>query len=134
MTSKLISKGGGVFARTEKSIKISPEIRALLGIDAKEIEPSALMTAILKAPVQLLWFGGIGTYIKDRSEGHLDVGDPGNDAIRVNGADVQAQRSSAKVPTLASRRLGVLATHCAVAGSTPTSSTTAPAWIVRIMR
>jgi glutamate dehydrogenase len=88
--SKLISKGGGVFARTEKSIKISPEIRALLGIDAKEIEPSALMTAILKAPVQLLWFGGIGTYIKDRSEGHLDVGDPGNDAIRVNGADVRA--------------------------------------------
>jgi glutamate dehydrogenase len=89
--SKLISKGGGVFSRTEKSIKISHEIRALLGIDAKEIEPSALMTAILKAPVQLMWFGGIGTYIKDRSEGHLDVGDPGNDAIRVNGADVQAK-------------------------------------------
>lgn len=89
--TKLISKGGGVFARTEKSIKTTPEIRGLLGIDAKEIEPSALMTAILKAPVQLMWFGGIGTYIKDRSENHLDVGDPGNDAIRVNGADVQAQ-------------------------------------------
>jgi glutamate dehydrogenase len=89
--AKLISKGGGVFARTEKSIKTTPEIRNLLGIDAKEIEPSALMTAILKAPVQLMWFGGIGTYIKDRSENHLDVGDPSNDAIRVNGADVQAQ-------------------------------------------
>lgn len=89
--AKLISKGGGVFARTEKSIKTTAEIRALLGIDAKEIEPSALMTAILKAPVQLMWFGGIGTYIKDRSESHLDVGDPGNDAIRVNGADVRAQ-------------------------------------------
>jgi len=88
---KLISKGGGVFARTEKSIKTTPEIRALLGIDAKEIEPSALMTAILRASVQLMWFGGIGTYIKDRSESHLDVGDPGNDAIRVNGADVRAQ-------------------------------------------
>lgn len=88
--TKLISKGGGVFARTEKSIKTTPEIRALLGIDAKEIEPSALMTAILKAPVQLMWFGGIGTYIKDRSESHLDVGDPGNDPIRVNGADVRA--------------------------------------------
>ena len=88
---KLISKGGGVFARSEKSIKTTPEIRALLGIDAKEIEPSALMTAILKAPVQLMWFGGIGTYIKDKSESHLDVGDPGNDAIRVNGADVRAQ-------------------------------------------
>jgi glutamate dehydrogenase len=89
--AKLISKGGGVFARSEKSIKTTPEIRALLGISAKEIEPSALMTAILKAPVQLMWFGGIGTYIKDKTESHLDVGDPGNDAIRVNGADVRAQ-------------------------------------------
>ncbi|HEV7233585.1 MAG TPA: NAD-glutamate dehydrogenase domain-containing protein, partial [Sphingorhabdus sp.] len=88
---KLISKGGGVFARTEKSIKTTPEIRALLGIEAKEIEPAALMTAILRAPVQLMWFGGIGTYIKDKSESHLDVGDPGNDAIRVNGAEVRAQ-------------------------------------------
>ena len=88
---KLISKGGGVFARSEKSIKTTPEIRALLGIDLKEIEPAALMTAILKAPVQLMWFGGIGTYIKDKSESHIDVGDPGNDAIRVNGADVRAQ-------------------------------------------
>lgn len=88
---KLISKGGGVFARTEKSIKTTPEIRALLGIDAKDIEPAALMTSILKAPVQLMWFGGIGTYIKDKSESHVDVGDPGNDAIRVNGADVRAQ-------------------------------------------
>ena len=89
--AKLISRGGGVFARTDKMIKTSSEIRTLLGIDAKEIEPSALMTAILKAPVQLLWFGGIGTYIKDRTESHLDVGDPGNDAIRVNGADVRAR-------------------------------------------
>jgi glutamate dehydrogenase len=89
--AKLISKGGGVFARSEKSIKTTPEIRNLLGIQDKEIEPAALMTAILKAPVQLMWFGGIGTYIKDRSESHLDVGDPGNDAIRVNGADVRAQ-------------------------------------------
>jgi glutamate dehydrogenase len=89
--SKLISKGGGVFARSEKSIKTTPEIRALLGIDAKDVEPAALMTAILKAPVQLMWFGGIGTYIKDKSESHIDVGDPANDAIRVNGADVRAQ-------------------------------------------
>jgi glutamate dehydrogenase len=88
--AKLISKGGGVFARTDKIIKTTSEIRSLLGIVTKEIEPSVLMTAILKAPVQLMWFGGIGTYIKDRSESHLDVGDPGNDFIRVNGADVQA--------------------------------------------
>ncbi len=89
--AKLISKGGGVFARSEKSIKTTPEIRTLLGIDAREIEPAALMIAILKAPVQLMWFGGIGTYIKARSESHLDVGDPGNDALRINGADVRAQ-------------------------------------------
>jgi glutamate dehydrogenase len=89
--AKLISKGGGVFARSEKSIKTTPEIRALLGIDAKELEPAALMTAILKAPVQLMWFGGIGTYIKDKSESQLEVGDPGNDAIRINGAEVRAQ-------------------------------------------
>ena len=88
--AKLISKGGGVFARSEKSIKTTPEIRTLLGIDAREIEPAALMIAILKAPVQLMWFGGIGTYIKARSESHLDVGDPGNDALRINGADVRA--------------------------------------------
>ncbi len=88
--AKLISKGGGVFARSEKSITTTPEIRALLGIDDKELEPAALMTAILKAPVQLLWFGGIGTYIKDRSESHLEVGDPGNDALRVNGTQVRA--------------------------------------------
>ncbi len=88
--AKLISKGGGVFARSEKSIKTTPEIRALLGIEDKEIEPAALMTAILKAPVQLMWFGGIGTYIKDRSESHLEVGDPANDAIRINGAQVRA--------------------------------------------
>ena len=89
--AKLISKGGGVFARTEKSIKTTPEIRELLGIEDKELEPSALMTAILKAPVQLMWFGGIGTYIKDASENHIEVGDPGNDAIRVNGSQVLAQ-------------------------------------------
>jgi glutamate dehydrogenase len=88
---KLISKGGGVFARSEKSIKTTPEIRELLGIEDKELEPSALMTAILKAPVQLMWFGGIGTYIKDASENHIEVGDPGNDALRVNGSQVRAQ-------------------------------------------
>jgi glutamate dehydrogenase len=88
---KHISKGGGVFARSDKSIRTTSEIRMLLGIDAKDIEPSALMTAILKMPVQLMWFGGIGTYIKDKSESHPDVGDPANDAIRVNGGDVRAQ-------------------------------------------
>jgi glutamate dehydrogenase len=89
--AKLISKGGGIFARSEKSITTTPEIRSLLGIDAKTIEPSALMTAILKADVGLLWFGGIGTYIKDISENHIEVSDPANDAIRINGRDVRAK-------------------------------------------
>jgi glutamate dehydrogenase len=88
---KLISKGGGLFARTEKSVKLTNEMRQLLGIDAKEIEPAALMTAILKSDVQLLWFGGIGTYIKDKTQANSEVGDPANDAIRVNGVDVRAK-------------------------------------------
>jgi glutamate dehydrogenase len=87
----LISAGGGVFPRTQKSIALSPEIRALLEIEAEEIDPAGLMTAILKAPADLLWFGGIGTYIKARSENNAEVGDPGNDAIRVNGADLRVK-------------------------------------------
>ena len=88
---KLISKGGGLFARTEKSIKLSNEMRKLLGIEAKEVEPSALMAAILKSDVQLMWFGGIGTYIKDKTQANSEVGDPANDAIRVNGSDIRAK-------------------------------------------
>ncbi len=88
---KLISKGGGLFARTEKSVTLTNEMRTLLGIDVKEIEPAVLMTAILKSDVQLLWFGGIGTYIKDKTQANSEVGDPANDAIRVNGRDVRAK-------------------------------------------
>ena len=87
----LISKGGGVFARDQKSIKLSKKARDLLGIDTKEIEPEALVSAIVKAPIDLLWFGGIGTYIKAETESNSDVGDPSNDALRVNAAEVQAK-------------------------------------------
>ena len=87
----LISAGGGVFPRSQKSIPLSPEIRALLEIEESEIEPAALIVAILRAPIDLLWFGGIGTYIKGRSESHAEVGDPGNDAIRVNAAELRAR-------------------------------------------
>ncbi|MFR1445967.1 NAD-glutamate dehydrogenase domain-containing protein, partial [Acinetobacter baumannii] len=80
----LISKGGGVFPRTEKSIPLSPEIQALLGLDVKEIDPTSLISAILRARVGLLWFGGIGTYIKAASESNGEVGDPANDRLRVN--------------------------------------------------
>jgi glutamate dehydrogenase len=87
----LISKGGGVFPRSAKSIKLSKQARAALGIESKEIEPEALITAILKAPVDLLWFGGIGTYVKAPQESHIQVGDPANDGLRVDGTDIRAR-------------------------------------------
>ena len=87
----LISKGGGVFARTCKQIPLSDDVRALLGIAAAELDPEALITAILKAPVDLLWFGGIGTYVKASAENNVAVGDPANDGLRINGADVRAR-------------------------------------------
>jgi glutamate dehydrogenase len=87
----LVSAGGGIFPRSQKSIPVSAEMRALLGIEGEEIAPAALITSILKAPVDLLWFGGIGTYIKGRSQNNGEVGDPANDAIRIDGGDVRAK-------------------------------------------
>ncbi|WP_230530500.1 NAD-glutamate dehydrogenase [Microvirga roseola] len=87
----LISKGGGVFPRNAKSISLSPEIRALLELDKAEATPAEVMSAILKAPVGLLWFGGIGTYIRSSSETDEQVGDRANDPIRITGADVRAK-------------------------------------------
>lgn len=89
--SDLISSGGGVFSRDQKSIKLSKKARDVLGIDTKEIEPDALVSAIMKAPVDLIWFGGIGTYIKAETESNADVGDPANDALRVNASEVRAK-------------------------------------------
>ncbi len=88
---KLISKGGGVFSRSLKRIKLSPQVRKALDIDAKEIEPEVLISAILAAPVDLLWFGGIGTYIKASSENNIAVGDPVNDTLRIDAANVRAK-------------------------------------------
>ena len=88
---KLLSKGGGIFARTEKSIELSEEARKLLGIDTKTIDPTGLINAILKAEVDLLWFGGIGTYIKASSQSQADVGDPSNDMLRADARDLRAK-------------------------------------------
>jgi glutamate dehydrogenase len=88
---KKISKGGGVFPRTLKSIPLSKEVRALLEIEADAIAPAELLTAILKAPVELLYLGGIGTYVKAKGESHVDVGDKTNDVLRVNGADLRVK-------------------------------------------
>ncbi|PBC79562.1 glutamate dehydrogenase [Streptomyces sp. TLI_235] len=87
----LISAGGGVFPRTAKAIQLSPQVRERLGIDAAKITPAELMKAILQAPVDLFWNGGIGTYIKASTETNAEVGDKANDAIRVNGAQVRAR-------------------------------------------
>ncbi|MEU5184685.1 NAD-glutamate dehydrogenase [Streptomyces longwoodensis] len=89
----LLSAGGGVFPRTAKSIPLNGHVRAALGIDEKvtKMTPADLMKAILRAPVDLLWNGGIGTYVKASTESHADVGDKANDAIRVDGADLRAK-------------------------------------------
>ncbi|MEJ5976939.1 NAD-glutamate dehydrogenase domain-containing protein [Novosphingobium sp. PS1R-30] len=86
----LISKGGGVFPRSLKSIPLSAEVREVLGIDAESTDPETLISAILKAPVDLLWFGGIGTYVKAAGENNVQVGDPANDGLRVDGREVRA--------------------------------------------
>jgi glutamate dehydrogenase len=88
---KLISKGGGIFKRSEKSIKLSPEMKACLGTKQASMAPNELIHNVLKMPVDLIWNGGIGTYIKSSKESHSDVGDRANDSLRVNGKDVNAR-------------------------------------------
>ena len=88
---KRISKGGGVFLRSAKSIPISPEIKQALDIQADSLTPSELIKCILKAPVDLLWNGGIGTFIKSNGESHADAGDRVNDPIRVNGEELRCK-------------------------------------------
>jgi len=89
--ASLISLGGGVWARSEKSIPISPQARAALGIEADRLAPTELLSAILKAPVDLLYNGGIGTYVKSSEEANADVGDRANDALRIDGRDLRAK-------------------------------------------
>ena len=86
----LIGKGGGVYARSLKEIPLSDEVKALIGSEAASLAPAALIHELLKAKTDLLWFGGIGTYIKASTQNNLDVGDRANDGLRVNGKEVQA--------------------------------------------
>ncbi|MBT6093698.1 MAG: NAD-glutamate dehydrogenase, partial [Rhodospirillaceae bacterium] len=86
--AKLLSKGGAIFSRKSKSLDLSPEVRQCFGITKKSVTPDELMGQLLRAEVDLMWFGGIGTYIKANTESHLDVGDRANDAIRINGAEL----------------------------------------------
>lgn len=89
--SSLISQGGGVFERSQKSIPLSAEVKAWLGTDADHMAPSALIHELLKADVELLYNGGIGTYIKASSESHAQAQDRANDDLRVDGRDIQAR-------------------------------------------
>lgn len=86
-----ISAGGGVFSRSAKSITLSPEVRRCLAVEDERLAPNDLIKAILRAPVDLLWNGGIGTYVKSESERHSLVGDKANDGLRINGNELRAQ-------------------------------------------
>nr|WP_235913132.1 NAD-glutamate dehydrogenase domain-containing protein [Croceibacterium salegens] len=88
---ELISKGGGVYPRTAKTVTISKEVAAALGTSQREFDPESLINAILKSPVDLIWFGGIGTYVRATAESDAQVGDPTNDALRVTASEVRAK-------------------------------------------
>ncbi|MGD9527334.1 MAG: NAD-glutamate dehydrogenase, partial [Pseudonocardia sp.] len=87
----LISPGGGVFARTAKAVPLADELRRALDIDAEALSPDELIRAILKAPVDLVWNGGVGTYVKASTELNTEVGDKNNDAVRVDAADLRCR-------------------------------------------
>ncbi|WP_433283151.1 NAD-glutamate dehydrogenase [Micromonospora sp. CA-244673] len=91
--AELISAGGGIYPRTAKSLPVSPQVRAVLGLDddVTQISPQELMKAILTAPVDLFWNGGIGTYVKASTQTNAEVGDKSNDAIRVDGKGLRCR-------------------------------------------
>ena len=89
--ARLLSAGGAVLPRHAKSLPLSPEARALLGLDAERATPAEIIRAILTLPVDLLYFGGIGTYVKSSAEPHSAAGDRANDAIRVDGSAIRAR-------------------------------------------
>ncbi len=88
---ELISAGGGVYSRLEKTIPLSLQVRQWLGTEEAQLAPNKLIQLLLKAPVDLLWNGGIGTYVKASSESNADVGDPSNNSLRVNGCELRCR-------------------------------------------
>ena len=88
---KLLSQGGGIYSRDSKSIELHPRARTALGVEASALAPPELIRAILKAKVDLLWNGGIGTYVKSSTESHGDAGDPVNDAVRIDGKELRCR-------------------------------------------
>ena len=89
--TKLISPGGGVYPRKAKRVKLSPQIKQVFGVSADALAPDDLIRAVLKAPADLFWNGGIGTYVKASIESHADVGDRANDAVRVDGKELRCR-------------------------------------------
>ncbi|NIR28050.1 MAG: NAD-glutamate dehydrogenase [Gammaproteobacteria bacterium] len=87
----LISEGGGIFPRSAKSIRLSPQVRRALDVDATVLTPNELIRTLLKAPADLLWNGGIGTYVKAQSETNADVGDRANDPVRVDASELRCR-------------------------------------------
>lgn len=87
----LISNGGGIFSRAAKAINITPEMKKCFDISASRLTPNELIHALLKAPVDLIWNGGIGTYVKATEESHAEVGDKANDVVRVNGEELRCK-------------------------------------------
>jgi glutamate dehydrogenase len=89
--SSLLSAGGGVFPRSAKSIQLSPQARAALDVEASSLTPNDVIRALLRAPVDLLWNGGIGTYVKAREERHAEVGDKANDGVRIDAEELRCR-------------------------------------------
>ena len=89
--ASLISKGGGIYSRDTKAIALSPEVRELLGVEDRALSPNALIKRLLCAPVDLIWNGGIGTYVKGRGESHADAGDRASDELRVDGGELRCK-------------------------------------------
>ncbi|WP_373186528.1 NAD-glutamate dehydrogenase [Halopseudomonas sp.] len=89
--SKLISAGGGIFERSLKQITLTPQMRELFAIEAEKLTPNEFIHNLLKAPVDMIWNGGIGTYVKSSTETHIDVGDKANDILRVDGRDLRCR-------------------------------------------
>ncbi len=89
--TSLLSAGGRIYSRSEKELALTPEIKACFGLNSDTCTPAELIRAMLRTPTDLLWFGGIGTYIKAKSETHMDVGDKANNALRVNAEEIQAK-------------------------------------------
>jgi glutamate dehydrogenase len=89
--TSLVSSGGGVFSRGSKSIPLSPEVQQMLGVLKDELAPEVVIRLLLRLNVDLIWNGGIGTYVKDSHESDLDAGDPSNDSLRINGSELRAR-------------------------------------------